>query len=371
MIGLFALFVVVAGFLWMRSMQPTKTGPVLPVTTSSTTETPVEPVIADEKIEIKGKAVLENVKGNVTIFRADMQLTGKDNLVLIEGDRIVVAKDSEATMFWPGYGKTQIASESELIVTQFEQPAEKTSLKVSLQLLTGRVWTRLEKLLETDSSFDVHANDVVATVRGTSFGVKKQPGLVRVDVMEHTVEVMRFRNARTMKLTATKMTEIKDKDESLAMGTMSTQDQADPWMKQGNTKMSADELDQPVPDMPDDEIPTKKAMAAMSSGGSPAGGSGMDGQEATKIPNPTEPKNTRPVVKPEEKPAPDQKEAPKEDVQPAPEVQEPTPEPAPADEPPADEPPANDPSYQAPTQNELEAALERTNTPSDGNWTNQ
>jgi hypothetical protein len=109
----------------------------------------------------------------------------------------------------------------------------------------------------------------------------------------------------------------------------------------------------------------------MSSGGSPAGTSDMDGQEATEVPNPTEPKNTRPVVKPEEKPAPDQKEAPKEEVKPAPDVKEPTPEPAPADEPPADEPPANDPSYQAPTQNELEGALERTDKPSDGNWTNQ
>lgn len=59
--------------------------------------------------------------------------------------------------------------------------------KVKVKLTEGQVWSRVLELLHPDSSYQVEAENVVATVRGTSFNMKNSGGAVNVDVFENAV----------------------------------------------------------------------------------------------------------------------------------------------------------------------------------------
>ena len=59
-----------------------------------------------------------------------------------------------------------------------------TGLGAKIILEAGKVWTRLERLLGRDETFSVESSDVVATVRGTAFGVSLIDGDVDVTVAD-------------------------------------------------------------------------------------------------------------------------------------------------------------------------------------------
>jgi hypothetical protein len=56
------------------------------------------------------------------------------------------------------------------VIREASTDAKRETLRVRLKVESGRVWTRLQKLLGRDSSFTTQVSDVIATVRGTSFG---------------------------------------------------------------------------------------------------------------------------------------------------------------------------------------------------------
>ncbi len=57
---------------------------------------------------------------------------------------------------------------SELIVKNNETPSQKTALR----LISGEVWSRVEKALERGEFYEIQTQNAVASVRGTSFGVE-------------------------------------------------------------------------------------------------------------------------------------------------------------------------------------------------------
>jgi hypothetical protein len=141
-------------------------------------------------------AFIGEMIGTVSVVRQHVTSSVEMGFALQQGDELVVDKDSEATLVWAGYGKTVIGSNSRLQIERLEA-VEDMSLTVRLSLSAGRVWTRLERLLEIGSSFEVTVDDVVATVRGTSFGVSMNNDEVDVQVTDHAVEMKRVK--RSMK----------------------------------------------------------------------------------------------------------------------------------------------------------------------------
>jgi len=192
-------------------------------------------------------ATMGDVEGNVSIQHAGATTmeTAEDDTALSEGDTVMTDADSTAAIYWAGYGRTLLSTSTTVLVSKAERPTS-DGIGAQLRLTTGRVWTRLEQVLSPGSTFEVRAANVVATVRGTSFGVGLLiPGKVRVQVAESNVTVARTASdtsdeivgpAITMSAHEQMLADMK----VLAMPKpqlMSEYDLNDPFIERGNTEV--------------------------------------------------------------------------------------------------------------------------------------
>jgi hypothetical protein len=134
---------------------------------------------------------LEVVKPGVEWRRAtEEQWTAlTESVVILPGDRVRTSADGEARVLWGDRGYTRVDSASEIVIE--ETPLDGTltpGASISVRVESGRVWSRMLKLLDLDSSMEVKTSDVVATVRGTTFGIIKREES-EVAVAESVVEV--------------------------------------------------------------------------------------------------------------------------------------------------------------------------------------
>jgi hypothetical protein len=131
------------------------------------------------------------VKGNVEYKTGDVWSVVKDVQEIHAGDTVKTGADSEAEILWGDQGVTRLDQGTELEIT--DAPADGSgaaSSVISLKLNAGRVWNRMLKLLDVDSAMEVRTSDVVATVRGTSYGIIKQPSCTEAAVTESVVGVL-------------------------------------------------------------------------------------------------------------------------------------------------------------------------------------
>ncbi len=134
-------------------------------------------------------AVLAEVQGTVRVRRAGAFIPLLRNMELRAGDTLTTEGTSTAAIIYPDFGRTVVNGGSTVTITQGAEDASHQSLRMRLELEAGRIWTRLQRTLGVGSDFSVRAANVVATVRGTSFGVELQDGHVAVQVMESHVAV--------------------------------------------------------------------------------------------------------------------------------------------------------------------------------------
>lgn len=115
----------------------------------------------------------------------------KDVQEIHAGDMVKTGADSEAQILWGDQGVTRLDQNTELVID--EAPLDGSGAESSvirLKVNAGRVWNRMLKLLDVDSAMEVRTSDVVATVRGTSYGIIKQPNCTEAAVTESVVGIL-------------------------------------------------------------------------------------------------------------------------------------------------------------------------------------
>jgi hypothetical protein len=115
---------------------------------------------------------VETITGSVEMRSAggDWQVVGTSREIKM-GDEIRTGSDGKAHIRWGDRGETRLDPGTTLTVEEAPASAEQvTKVAVRLRLESGRAWSRVLKLLDVDSGFEVRTDAVVATVRGTSFG---------------------------------------------------------------------------------------------------------------------------------------------------------------------------------------------------------
>gem|GEM_PF-796308 len=142
--------------------------------------TPVEPVPLAYLQLTQGARATVSRDGESTDAANDMELYAGDTVEVLVG---------EVNLLYPAAGVSFIEAPAKFTVLPDEDAGE-DGLGTRLLLEAGKVWTRLEKLLGKEESFSVEASDVVATVRGTAFGVAVADGNIDVQVAESQVKVI-------------------------------------------------------------------------------------------------------------------------------------------------------------------------------------
>ncbi|MCC7522805.1 FecR domain-containing protein [Candidatus Uhrbacteria bacterium] len=139
------------------------------------------------ELQQEGGGFLSEVKGDVQLERAGVVAQAVNGDKLAAGDQVRVGIGGSAVIIWSGYGRTVLDAGTDLRIDQAEGEDKAGKLNVKMRVHAGRIWTRLQKLLDVGSGFSVQSSNVVATVRGTSFGMSAQGGAATVQVMESNV----------------------------------------------------------------------------------------------------------------------------------------------------------------------------------------
>ncbi|MCE9586418.1 FecR family protein [Candidatus Uhrbacteria bacterium] len=134
---------------------------------------------------------VQTVKGTTEFKTGDVWSVVADVQEIHTGNTVKTGADSEAQILWGDQGVTRLDENTELVIA--EAPADGSgseSSVIRLKVNAGRVWNRMLKLLDVDSAMEVTTSDVVATVRGTSYGIIKQPTCTEAAVTESAVGVL-------------------------------------------------------------------------------------------------------------------------------------------------------------------------------------
>lgn len=137
--------------------------------------------------ESKTLAYLGLNGGAASVTRGDKTVGGEDGLELVEGDEILVTSGS-VNLVYPDTGMSELENGTRVVLL-LDDGKDGGGVFAQVRLEAGKIWTRFEKLFGPDDHFSVAANGVVATVRGTAFGVSAVNGDVDVQVADSEVEV--------------------------------------------------------------------------------------------------------------------------------------------------------------------------------------
>lgn len=138
------------------------------------------------------KVVLSQVKGDVQYQMGESawQLA-TEGTELAEGGAVKTGGDGKVEINFYDNSVSRLGPNSEMLLENSSvNSSDPSTEQVGLRLLSGRIWSRILKLLDQDSVFEVRTADTVATVRGTAFDVEIKSGEeTEVAVADSKVEV--------------------------------------------------------------------------------------------------------------------------------------------------------------------------------------
>jgi hypothetical protein len=139
-------------------------------------------------------AILAEFDGEFMLRRSGKYIEPWVRMELEAGDGLSVGQSGKAVVVWPGYGRTTLDIGTELALDRALALPSKDAWTARLKLEAGRAWTRFEKLLTDGSSFEVRSGNIIAAVRGTSFGVTNAEGKTRLQVTDSFVQAFAVRD---------------------------------------------------------------------------------------------------------------------------------------------------------------------------------
>lgn len=133
-------------------------------------------------------AYLQMTQGaQIVVSRDTQQTDGVPDMALFAGDHLDVLS-GEAWLLYPDTGMSVLETGTKVTLIPDGDLAE-DGLGLRLLMEAGKIWTRLERLLGVNEDFSIEANNVVATVRGTAFGMQFVNGDLDIVVADHQIKV--------------------------------------------------------------------------------------------------------------------------------------------------------------------------------------
>lgn len=144
---------------------------------------------------------IEVLEGSAEVKKANadaFQTVNGTSTKLEAGDTVRAAKGGVIEIVWGDQGVSRLEDGSEIIIESAPNFTENESAAIKLKLTAGRIWSRMVKVLDLDKPMQVKAGDVVATVRGTTYGVALEGDDTMIVVDDSVVSYARENENETM-----------------------------------------------------------------------------------------------------------------------------------------------------------------------------
>ena len=134
--------------------------------------------------------LITEIKGNIYVSKEGTErLLSNDERLGAPFDLRSEA-DSTAVVRLPNNSELRLDQHSKLTITDAQYGATDQSLVVRAKLSVGKVWSNITSLATPESAWEVETSNVVATVRGTAFGMEAtETGDTTIIGSEHTVQL--------------------------------------------------------------------------------------------------------------------------------------------------------------------------------------
>lgn len=120
----------------------------------------------------KTAVYLTEVAGDVQVKLPDQEWSQAQENQEIPSGTTLKTMEGSVSVNWFSTGQTRLGARSELLIEQAMQAELERGTVVKAKLQSGRIWTRMMRLLDLNSEMSVETSDVIATVRGTVFDVE-------------------------------------------------------------------------------------------------------------------------------------------------------------------------------------------------------
>ncbi len=134
--------------------------------------------------------VMEKIKGTVLIKNQDSTAPeeAEEEETVEGGDEIITKNNSEVSLTLDENTMFHLGPNSDVKVSQLLWNNSNGFIS-RLELRAGKILSEVEKLAQSDSTFEVNSGGVVCGVRGTAFEVQNQEGTVHMSTFHGVVEM--------------------------------------------------------------------------------------------------------------------------------------------------------------------------------------
>ncbi|MFH0834361.1 MAG: DUF5667 domain-containing protein [Patescibacteria group bacterium] len=147
--------------------------------------------------EIYNQTHLEIRSGEVLVNG----VLAKNGIQLKTGDDVEVQKGAEADIVFFDNSISRLSEGTKITLSQVEgEDSNKGVTRVKLKLSLGEVWSKVTKLVNNESTFEITTTDVAAAVRGSAFSIAvNESGNTSVMAVEHSLSLEKVRTSKLEK----------------------------------------------------------------------------------------------------------------------------------------------------------------------------
>ncbi len=177
--------------------------------------------------------ILEVYQGSALITRGGVSISVTDQTQVLQGDKIEVANDSIAHLYFLDDSQMTLGPGTVLVVTEvYVNPGNKARTEVVVDQFAGRSWTQVLNLVGKDSFFSFRfPNGEISVRQRSSFDVDVSQDGAKIEVAKNLLEVMINQGEKIHSGTLGQGVKMDVNGENIKTDELSDADKNDVWWK--------------------------------------------------------------------------------------------------------------------------------------------
>ena len=133
--------------------------------------------------------IVEVLKGQVTVNLGGQEkvLSAPLNQEIDKDATLTTAAASQANIIFPSGSSARLDENTTVKLTDFSDSDQ--SIGIKLRLEGGNLWSRVQRLADKETNYEVETSNTVAVVKGTSFNIFYKDGKTKLEVLANTVSL--------------------------------------------------------------------------------------------------------------------------------------------------------------------------------------